>query len=445
MRCNNASRLTFCSGIAVSIVVVHWLIFHPFFISNSVSNRRKSSYGKGKENETPEKSGYGKGKENESPEDVASASWFDTKAQEEAYRNSASMAPGYTAPNKETTGLQEKQVDGKQPLSESKDIKSILIWSATKKRPTLGQSLGRGGFLKSGCPVNTCTLVQDKSLLSQADAVLFNIRTADPMPPMRPSNQVYIYRTVEPPYGTSVKRPKFTGSFNITMTYRRDSDIVLQRNVTRLANKREPYQLTHPLGSRNRSVVWVVSNCNAPSERDKYVASLAKYIDVDIYGECGTLTCDKAESDYCFRKYFPSKYKFYLGFENSVCKQYVTEKLYRSLVLDMIPIVYGGTDYSSDAPPNSVINIMDYDSPKALAEHLKFLSENEQEYLKYFSWRQDYVISMDRTQTGYCKLCELLNDPGFHQTHSDVDSWFFDDMCDDHAMEKLREKAGDDW
>lgn len=38
---------------------------------------------------------------------------------------------------------------------------------------------------------------------------------------------------------------------------------------------------------------------------------------------------------------FVRKYKFYLAMENSNCKDYVTEKLYRTMTAGVVPIVDG--------------------------------------------------------------------------------------------------------
>jgi hypothetical protein len=38
---------------------------------------------------------------------------------------------------------------------------------------------------------------------------------------------------------------------------------------------------------KTKDVVWIVSNCNTPSKREKYVKEMQKIINVDIFGRCG--------------------------------------------------------------------------------------------------------------------------------------------------------------
>ena len=47
---------------------------------------------------------------------------------------------------------------------------------------------------------------------------------------------------------------------------------------------------------RPKNVLWIVSHCKTFSEREVYVEEMQKYIDIDIYGECGPLDCPKMNS-----------------------------------------------------------------------------------------------------------------------------------------------------
>jgi len=58
-----------------------------------------------------------------------------------------------------------------------------------------------------------------------------------------------------------------------------------------------------------------------------YAKELSKFIQVDIYGACGSLRCPRSQSQTCFDM-LDEDYKFYLAFENSNCKDYITEKFF---------------------------------------------------------------------------------------------------------------------
>ena len=129
----------------------------------------------------------------------------------------------------------------------------------------------------------------------------------------------------------------------------------------------------HALGPR-KPVAWLVSNCKTNSQREHYVQELQKHIPVDIFGGCGEpLRCNIGR-DECFVEIAES-YQFYLSFENSLCKDYATEKLFRALAADLVPVVMGGANYSNIVPPKSVINVKDFASPELLGKELKRLVE----------------------------------------------------------------------
>ena len=75
-------------------------------------------------------------------------------------------------------------------------------------------------------------------------------------------------------------------------------------------------------------VAWFVSNCAAANGRLEYANELRKYVHVDIFGNCGRMSCSKAEADTKCFKMLKDDYMFYLAFENSNCRDYITEKLY---------------------------------------------------------------------------------------------------------------------
>ena len=107
----------------------------------------------------------------------------------------------------------------------------------------------------------------------------------------------------------------------------------------------------------------------------EYVRALQKHIKVDIYGECGNLKCPRSQENNCWTK-VDQLYHFYLAFENSICVDYVTEKLFNTFLLPIVPIVLGGANYEKYAPKHSYINVAHFASPGHLADYLVYLDKN---------------------------------------------------------------------
>ena len=106
-----------------------------------------------------------------------------------------------------------------------------------------------------------------------------------------------------------------------------------------------------------------------------------------------------------------TEYKFYLAFENSNCKDYITEKFYvNGLKNDILPVVMGARkeDYVRSAPQKSFIHVDDFDSPEDLAKYLKELDSNDDLYNEYFQWKG--TGEMINTKF-FCRMCSLLHDP----------------------------------
>ena len=214
------------------------------------------------------------------------------------------------------------------------------------------------------------------------------------------------------------------------MTYRTDSDMPLHPHFVPSEEQSHNYRMRYPFRKRRKSVVWVISRCLQKSQRHRYVDELSKRIDVDVYGKCTkslerSLGCEEAQ---CFDETLPSMYKFYISFENSFCLDYITEKLYRTIQTEIVPVVYGGTNYTRDLPPHSFIDALDYDSPADLARHLNFLSNNEAEYLKYFAWKGKHRL-YDPFRQSFCRLCEIVHGQTFSKRYKDIASWWNNGTC----------------
>lgn len=76
----------------------------------------------------------------------------------------------------------------------------------------------------------------------------------------------------------------------------------------------------------------------------------------DFLGVLGRITV--AYSSQCTviqSAFFTAKYKFHIAFENAICDDYITEKLYRSFHVGSVPIYMGAANVDKWSPSNSVI------------------------------------------------------------------------------------------
>ena len=71
---------------------------------------------------------------------------------------------------------------------------------------------------------------------------------------------------------------------------------------------------------------------------------MQKYMSVDLFGKCGRPCPSKFKDgrDGDCKMILGTEYKFYLSFENSLCKDYITEKLFEILKYNIIPVVLNG-------------------------------------------------------------------------------------------------------
>lgn len=196
-----------------------------------------------------------------------------------------------------------------------------------------------------------------------------------------------------------LKYSELNGIFNRTFYFRSDADIrmihgfIVRRGME--ASLLPPHWVRQPeMGRENATrliAVAYISDCIDHSGRLKYISELKKHITVDVYGKCGSLKCGapriakarvRVDTDPCLNA-AARKYYFYLAFENAICKDYVTEKLYNVLYYPMVPVVLGGANYSSLLPPNSYIDATQH-TPAALAKILVRIAGDPEVMLPLF-------------------------------------------------------------
>ncbi|XP_033225394.1 glycoprotein 3-alpha-L-fucosyltransferase A-like [Belonocnema kinseyi] len=278
--------------------------------------------------------------------------------------------------------------------------------------------VGQDIFIKEGCPVRSCTIIRDNP--ADADLRLFPAYV-DPEE-QRPANQVWLIYILESPYHSSSLENVVV---NWTATYRRDSDIVAPYNRWLNFDPRvtQIQQTINYAANKTRKVAWFVSNCYPQNQRMQYAEELSKYIQVDIYGICGNLSCPRSEAQACFDM-LDADYKFYLAFENSNCRDYITEKFFHNgLGHNVLPIAMGAhpTDYVKIAPYRSYIHVEEFQSPKELAEYLHQLDEDDELYNSYFKWKGtgEFVNTYF-----WCRLCAMLHDDSPPRYYKNLHEWW---------------------
>ncbi|KAM3919077.1 3-galactosyl-N-acetylglucosaminide 4-alpha-L-fucosyltransferase FUT3-like [Leptodactylus fuscus] len=267
-----------------------------------------------------------------------------------------------------------------------------------------------------------CFFTDDRDWFPKANAVIFHHRDVcrfkSQMPQMpRPEGQYWVWFNLESP-SHSPNLAMMDNLFNLTMSYRSDSDIFTPYGW--LEKKNESQNFTIP--EKSKLVAWVVSNWNPSSKRVTYYNELKEHINVDVYGrQHNRLDSDKFNV-------VLSTYKFYLSFENSIHRDYITEKLWRNaLQSGAVPVVLGPSreNYEKFIPADSFIHVDDFPSAKDLADYLLELDKDPQRYAQYFRWRiRLRPVGKVSWETEYCKACVALHKAPSYRAIPRLSEWY---------------------
>ena len=248
------------------------------------------------------------------------------------------------------------------------------------------------------------------------DLVVFHETDITRDPPRKYQSQLWAFRTGESQSRMTHTMDNWNNVVNYTVDFREDAtrrkySSLVKKKLGNEVNKRDYYsEKLKMTGQTNLepSALWFVSHCNSlpwatvTSARAEYASELQRWMEVSVF----------TRSEHCSQKWYKSLtlnssttghpenmryYPFYLAFENSLCRDYITEKLWKVLTDDFltIPVVLGGistAEYESIAPPNSYIHVKNFTSPQRLAEHLKYIASNAEAFNYYHQWRNSYTL-----------------------------------------------------
>nr|XP_060642164.1 3-galactosyl-N-acetylglucosaminide 4-alpha-L-fucosyltransferase FUT3-like [Anolis sagrei ordinatus] len=268
-----------------------------------------------------------------------------------------------------------------------------------------------------------CNFTADRSWYQKADVVIVHHREACRSPKNlpqepRPPSQRWVWFNLESP-SASPNLYFMDNHFNLTMSYRRDSDIFTPYGWMEVLP--QPRNVTVPL--KSKLAAWVVSNWQPGSRRVQYYSELKKYLQVDVYGQSHLpLPRENHLSTL-------SQYKFYLAFENAIHEDYITEKVWLNSFLSWaVPVVLGPPrkSYERHMPPDSFIHVNDFPSAQDLAKFLQELDRNTTQYQSYFRWRARLQpIGKTFWAIHFCKACwALQKKPVQYQTVPELSKWF---------------------
>jgi len=239
-----------------------------------------------------------------------------------------------------------------------------------------------------GLPIR-CVFTRDHGRLPEADAVIFHLPTLGEMPRRRAGQRFVLFSMESSARFPALADPETLARFDWTMTYELGSDV-----PTPYLNEGEYghfEQAPLPLEEREDAPALFIASHRAV-ERDAYVRELMEHLRVDSPGAClNNLDIEGfARGGADAARALMRRYRFLLAFENSRCPDYVTEKLFRPLWAGTVPVYRGAPNVREFLPaPNAAILADEFESPRALAEHLTTLAADDAAYARHLAWKRE--------------------------------------------------------
>jgi len=260
-----------------------------------------------------------------------------------------------------------------------------------------------------------CRFTTDRAMLADADAVVFHLPSCDNIwAAPKYAGQAWVAWSMESTASCrDLADPDFMRAFDLTMTYRRDSDI-----WTPYFSARRARRLLGAVSAKTEAAPAVLFQ-STPQDGDgrrAYLTELMRHLGVDSYGKVlRNRILAEPDLGYQTKRETIARYKFCLSFENTIEPDYVTEKFFDPLTVGTVPVYRGAPNIRDFAPGDDCfIDVRDFANPAELAAYLDHLDHDEAAYRRYFKWRERGVserfqrLFAATERSSFCRLCDRV-------------------------------------
>lgn len=263
---------------------------------------------------------------------------------------------------------------------------------------------------------SNCVISTDNSDINNSSVVIFTHSSLPGSPPLKNKFQIWMFNTLENKAFTHRPNTAWKNQFEWIMSYRRDADVQRPYGKIIRLDKSLEKNYSEIFRQKTKFGAWMSGHCPVPSRRKEYIEQLQKYMPIDTFGSCGKKKCGirtNLKND-CLTN-LAREYKFYFSFENNICKDYSTEKVFNlyknDFNLSIIPVVNGPPQASEYLPTGTFLSTLNYTSPEVLAKKLKEIGSSEILYTKYLKEKDKYN-SLDEPEIfreAICNVCQKLD------------------------------------
>lgn len=243
----------------------------------------------------------------------------------------------------------------------------------------------------------------DRDMLQHADAVVFHVPDlvfGTPgidffMKLKKGPRQLWVAWSMESAVNYPIlKDPRFLSRIDILMTYERSSNIWVSYHPGRntwLEALRKPL----PNKTEIAPLVMFQSASFNRSGRIEFASDLMNKIKTDSYGKLlNNRSLSINDEGRSTKLSTISHYKFCLSLENSIERDYVTEKFFDPLLVGTVPVYRGAPNIEEFAPGEKCfIDANKFSSVEELADYVRFLDTDHDAYREFFAWRKKPLLS----------------------------------------------------